>query len=288
MTIELEADQRHAHLLVKALGLQSAKTAETPRVKHTEEVYLDALASPTLSAADSTLYRSCVMRANYLGQDRMDIQEAVKCLSQHMVAPTDFDMTELKRLARFVKKFPRAVLVFKRQRLAKCLDAWGDSDNAGDAVTRRSTSGLVLQIGEHTIKTAAHLQCLIGLSSGEAEFYACVSACRAALHLQTILQGWGLELSCQIVLRTDSSAALGFVNRRGLGKLMKHISTKYLWVQELIARKGAVIRKVGTKDQLADILTKASTSTAVAAAMLGTGLEYRAGRADKQKEDLAG
>ncbi len=75
--VELEADQRHAHLLVKALGLQSAKTAETPRVKHTEEVYLDALASPALPAADSTLYRSCVMRANYLGQDRMDIQEAI-------------------------------------------------------------------------------------------------------------------------------------------------------------------------------------------------------------------
>ncbi len=142
------------------------------------------------------------MRANYLGQDRMDIQEAVKCVSQHMVAPTDFDMTELKRLARFVKKFPRAVLLFRRQRLAKFLDAWSDSDNAGDAVTRRSTTGLVLQIGEHTIRTAAHLQSLIGLSSGEAEFYACVSACRAALHLQTILQGWGLALTCENVLKT--------------------------------------------------------------------------------------
>ena len=53
-----------------------------------------------------------VARANYLAQDRSDIGFAVKELSRSMAKPTECDMAKLKRLGRYLKGCPRAVLIF--------------------------------------------------------------------------------------------------------------------------------------------------------------------------------
>ena len=68
--------------MVRDLGLEKAKPVDTPRVKHTESEIWKGVESGKLNKFDTTLFRSCVMRASYLGQDRPDIQEAVKCLAQ--------------------------------------------------------------------------------------------------------------------------------------------------------------------------------------------------------------
>eukprot|EP00972_Heterocapsa_arctica_P099562 14690839-Heterocapsa_arctica.AAC.1 len=49
------------------------------------------------------------MRASYLGQDRADIQMAVKERARHMKELTVRDMTECKRLARYLRLKPRVV-----------------------------------------------------------------------------------------------------------------------------------------------------------------------------------
>ena len=56
-----------------------------------------------------------------------------------------------------------------------------DSDFAGDPVSRKSTTGLVAQIGNHTVKSGSTLQSLTVLSVGEAEFYAVVKGGRVGL-----------------------------------------------------------------------------------------------------------
>ena len=49
-----------------------------------------------------------------------------------------------------------------------------DSDFAGDPVSKKSTTGQVAQIGNHTVKSGSTLQILTALNVGEAEFYAVV------------------------------------------------------------------------------------------------------------------
>ena len=39
------------------------------------------------------------MRLSYLGQDRVDIQEATKALAQKMSDPNEFDLSQLERAA---------------------------------------------------------------------------------------------------------------------------------------------------------------------------------------------
>ena len=72
-----EPDPRHAELMIKGLGLEIAKGVTTPAVKMTQQ---QADADAMMEKVDPDLhssYRSFVMRAAYLAQDRPDLAEAV-------------------------------------------------------------------------------------------------------------------------------------------------------------------------------------------------------------------
>ena len=111
-----------------------------------------------------------------------------------------------------------------------------DSDWAGDVLRRRSTTGFVAMLGSHCIKHNSLMQTAIGLSSAEAEFYAC---CRGAATGLGILSYCG-DLGCvpELVLHSDSSAARAVASRRELGKL-RRVHTRYLWLQQQVATKNA-------------------------------------------------
>ena len=131
--------------------------------------------------------------------------------------------------------------------------AYVDSDHAGCAVTRKSTTGLILRFGRCTVKHSSNLQSTTSLSSGESEYYAIVKAAQAGLGMQSLLQDWHIELPLEIL--SDSSAARGHVKRRGLGK-MRHIQTRYLWVQERVGEGHITILSVPGTKNTPDILTK--------------------------------
>ena len=56
-------------------------------------------------------------------------------------------------------------------------------------------------------------------------------------------------------LYSDSSAAKGIVSRTGVGKI-RHLDTKYLWIQNAVKKKQIEMRKVCGKVNPADIGTK--------------------------------
>ncbi len=53
----------------------------------------------------------------------------------------------------------------------------------------------------------------------------------------------------------DASAALGIIQRRGLGKV-RHIDTHHLWIQEVAAKKKLKYGKIAGEKNCADLLTK--------------------------------
>ena len=150
---------------------------------------------------------------------------------------------------------PRVINTFEAQRESKVIKVFWDSDRAGCLLTRRSTTGLVIliMVGKHTIKTTSNLQSTIAVSSGESEFYALVKACAFGLSVQALYNDWGLTMD--LVVASDSSAARGTASRRGLGKL-RHVQTRYLWIQERVAKNELKIVAVGTKQNVWDLCTK--------------------------------
>ena len=173
--IRIEADQRHAEILCRQLGLENSKGVDTPGVHESKED--DEQLQEYLSPDQATLYRGCAARCNFLSLDRPDIQFASKEISRGMARPTEGDLVRVKRLARYLKKYPRAAFTYKWQNPVTKLYGFSDTDWAGCLRTRKSTQGGLLIAGQHCVKSWSTTQAFISLSSGESEYYGIVKTC---------------------------------------------------------------------------------------------------------------
>ena len=283
--INFEADQRHAEVIIKAMnvtkgvstpgsrddaaragGPNSAEKEireEASQVKaggeHDLSKELAGVAGEAdvedkeLLKEDASQFRALAARANYLAQDRPDIQFAVKEVARRMARPTTADWSLLKRLARYLVVAPRSVTHYYWQARPRTVDTHVDSDWAGCKHTARSTSGGAARLGWHVVKTWSSTQATIALSSGEAELYSLVKGAAQTLGLISLARDFGVQLEGRV--HTDASAALGIVNRQGLGKV-RHVRVQYLWIQERVRRGELAMKKVPGAENPADLLTK--------------------------------
>ena len=268
--IAYEPDQRHAELLISAMNVQSAVStpgvreetiaASAPNVTAVKKTYippkiteddnleqLNAFAQclkvninegkTVLPADEASQYRALAARANYLALDRPDIQYAVKEAARRMATPTGEDWTLLKRIARYLVGAPRAVTKYYWQELPDKIDTYVDSDWAACRSTGRSTSGGAMTLGYHTIKTWSTTQAVVAMSSGEAELYALTKGAAQTLGLISLAKDLGYNFNGKV--NSDANAALGIIQREGLGKL-RHIRVQYLWIQDRI--RGGISR----------------------------------------------
>ena len=177
-----------------------------------------------------------------------------------MKNPTAFEMRQLKRLLRYVKGTEDMSTVFevrdsndRRQQLVKRLEVYTDSDWASDQTSRKSTSGAVIMAEGMRLPAHSRGQASVALSSCEAEVIAASEGIKEALLLQEVLMFAGLG-HYEIEIKVDSSAAHAFFHRRGVGR-MKHIDSRILWLQDLIAAGGVRLKKIPRTQNLADMLT---------------------------------
>ena len=136
-------------------------------------------------------------------------------------------------------------------RIAPQLDGFTDSDWAGERPSMKSTSGGILMRSGCLIKSWSNTQTTIALSSAEAELYAMSRCAQHALSLVSVASALNIELH-----HTDASAALSIAYRSGAGGRTRHVKVQYLWVQGAVSRKDLRVAKVGTSENLADMLTK--------------------------------
>ena len=247
--LEYEADPRQVEKLVEQLELEGAKSCVTPGIKALPEQHES---DKPLSPDRHTSFRALAARANYLSADRPACQYAAKEISRWMSAPTELSFAALKRLGRYLLGRPRMVFRYPFQS-ASAVECYSDTDWAGCAKTRKSTSGGVILLGQHILKTYSSTQPTVSLSSGEAEFYGVVRASGAALGQQSLFADLGVPLDVRVW--TDSSAAMGICSRQGLGKL-RHIDTQTLWIQEKVRTKQIELKKVLGELNPADLRTK--------------------------------
>ena len=179
-------------------------------------------------------------------------------------------------MARYLRQRPRLVYHFKWAYGNHRIIGYSDTDWAGNKLTRKSTSGGAATIGGHLIKTWSKTQPCIALSSGEAELYGCNKTTSECLGLQSIALDFGERI--KISIATDSSVALGIIQRFGLGKT-KHIDLEQLWCQEISANGRAVYRKIAGYSNPADMLTKAIDEANILTNIGRLNLQFQSGRA---------
>ena len=133
------------------------------------------------------------------------------------------------------------------------MTTYSDVDWAGCKNTRKSTTGGVIKIGSHCVKGWSKTQALIAFSSGESEFYVALRASVETLGLLSMCKDLGWKLHGEVW--GDANAALGIINRTGLGKT-RHIQTGLLWIQQVSADQRLKFGKVLGTDNPADLFTK--------------------------------
>ena len=146
------------------------------------------------------------------------------------------------------------IAILKTREHVDNITVFVDSDLASDVVSRKGTTGLVAQIGNHTVKFGSTLQSLAALSVEEAEFYAVVKGCQVGLFLGSMCQDLGIPM--KIELQSDSSTANSLTDRLGAGQRTKHIDTRYFWIQERVQDGDLSIKKVSTAKNCTDVGTK--------------------------------
>ena len=293
---EWEADQRHAEILARELGLTpESKPVACPGRKVTQKEVEDDDASALTdrvgdasgggvssqsakakSKDDDTCYRALVARANFLSADRPDVSYAVKELCRAMSSPAITDWNALKRLGRYLLGKPRLVWYFGWQLAPSTIHVMTDSDWAGCVKTRKSTSGGTIFRGNHLIKHWSSTQPTITLSSAEAELIALVKGGTEALGVQSLLADVGAR--CKIALGVDAAAAIGVVRRNGVGRV-RHLDVRYLWIQERIHSGEFQVYKVLGTENPADLMTKFLGSDQIYQGLARMGLWYSEGRA---------
>ena len=100
------------------------------------------------------------------------------------------------------------------------------------------------------------------MSSGEAELYAIGQGINEALYVRNIILEAEFARKERIEAFTDSTAGKSMATRFGSGKRTKHVELRYLYMQNLVQQGLLQIKKIGTKNNPADLLTKyVSTNT---------------------------
>eukprot|EP00434_Breviolum_minutum_P036637 symbB.v1.2.032470.t1/scaffold3898.1/size48671/2 len=107
------------------------------------------------------------------------------------------------------------------------------------------------------------------------EYYSLVSGASNLLGEVSTALDWGMKTENQVFM--DASAGISMGSRRGLGKAT-HVDTQYHWVQERVAQKYFKIKKVGTNDMLADVLTKPVTEDKMNRALRGMNFHFLDGK----------
>ena len=248
------ADSYTTELLNEA-GMSNCRPAPAPGTKTGKTDPEQAL-----NAEEHSAYRRAVGKLQWMTYTRPDISYATEELARSLIEPTTADQQKLKHLLRYIKgtqhyKFYIRPTVNTTD-INPDIGVYVDSDWAGCATTRKSTTGFVIKYMGATIQFGSRTQAAKALSSAEAELYAINTGATEALQIPSFLTESLNKKKVNIKIYTDSSSGKSMATRIGSSKKAKYIELKHLFIQQLVLNDTVRIIKVNTLANPADIFTK--------------------------------
>ena len=223
---------------------------------------------------------------------RFDIAYAISSLSRFSSAPSNGHFDALVRVFQYINKFPdkrlrvdatdpklqgECIIPKNADFTQQYLDAvegmdqkvpsprgtslstsvWFDSDHAHDKVTCRSITGMFVFVGSLPILWKEKRQGAIQSSTYGAEFSAGRTAVEEAGAIRYLLRSLGVPAVGPTPIYGDCMGMIQSCSIPEGTPKKKHGTISYHTVREMVASGAVVTYKVDTKDNLADLLTKA-------------------------------
>jgi hypothetical protein len=204
---------------------------------------------------DATVYKQMVGSLMYLTVTRPDLMFVVCLASRFMANPTELHFQVVKRVLRYIRGTVELGIFYKR-RGDRMLLAYTDSDYAGDVCDRKSTSGYVFSLSGGAVSWTSKKQPIVTLSTTEAEYVAAASCATQGIWMKRVLERLGHSQNNCITILCDNSSTIKLSKNPVLHGRSKHIDVRFHFLRDLT--RGGKVKLVycGSKDQLADIMTK--------------------------------
>ncbi|KAM2672014.1 hypothetical protein EV1_007763 [Malus domestica] len=205
-------------------------------------------------------YQRIVGKLIYLAHTRPDIVYAVSMVSQFMHAPSETHMDAVNRILRYLKSAPGKGLMFSKH---DHLDVKGytDADWAGDVTNRLSTSGYFVIVRGNLVSWCSKKQKVVARSSAEAEYRSMAHGVCELLWVKNLLRDLGFRPKHVMRLHCDNKAAIDIAHNPVQHDRTKHVEVDRHFIKEKIKARLIEVPFVKSEDQLANMLTKAVTSS---------------------------
>ncbi|CAO2822882.1 unnamed protein product [Amaranthus hypochondriacus] len=161
---------------------------------------------------------------------------------------------------RYLSSSPAQGILLTNQSQAT-LTAYCDSDWAGCSVTRRSTSGFCILLGQSPISWKAKRQSIVARSSGEAEYRAMALTICEVMWLKKLFKDLGLKHTGITTLYCDNKAALAIASNLVHHERMKHVDIDYHFIRDQVNAHTVHPTYIPSHSQVADVFTKILTTT---------------------------
>ncbi|CAG7826044.1 unnamed protein product [Allacma fusca] len=143
-----------------------------------------------------------------------------------------------------------------RRRGSLILKSYTDSDYAGDKISRKSATAMVVTIDESPISWQSQKQPCVALSSTEAEYIAPNVDLKDVKWPRAFLSELTFAQPEPTTVFVDNQSAIKLSKNPEMHSRTKHIDVRYHFTRNLIEQGEISVTYIPTTEQLADSLTK--------------------------------
>ncbi|KAJ0566228.1 putative RNA-directed DNA polymerase [Helianthus annuus] len=245
------SQKKYMRSLLEKFRMTSCNTVSTPM-----EYGLKLSKDDPEDFVDEKVYRSLVGSLMYLTNTRPDIMFAVSKISRFMENPKKSHWEAAKRILKYIKGTQQQGITYSKGG-KKQLVGFSDSDYAGNIDDSKSTSGYIFHLGSGPVSWQSKKQKVVALSSTEEEYMALSLTGCQALWIKGILNDLEGKQDCSIPIFCDNKSTICLARDPVYHGKSKHIRVKYHFIRDLIKKREVAVIFCVTKDQMADIMTKA-------------------------------
>ncbi|XP_040367238.1 secreted RxLR effector protein 161-like [Rosa chinensis] len=191
----------------------------------------------------------------YLTGTRPDLMYVISLISRFMGSPTELHMQAVKRVLKYLKGTVDLGILYKRNGNEQ-LEAYTDSDYAGDLDDQRSTSGYVFLLSTGAVSWSSKKQPVVTLSTTEAEFIAAASCVCQGIWMRRVLEKLVHAHNGSTTMYCDNSSTIKLSKNPVLHGRSKHIDVRFHFLRDLTKDGTVELVHYNSHNQIADIMTK--------------------------------
>ncbi len=211
------------------------------------------LISKNTTPFDKTTYKSAIGSLIHLAKcTRPDIAFAVNYAARFCENPTVSDWNKILNIFKYLNNTINYKITYNG---TGDFIAYSDADFGGDRTDRKSTSGIMICIGNTPIFWASKKQTTVALSTTEAEFISAATCSRKILWIQNLINEiFNKELITTLYL--DNLSCKKILENGQFNNNMKHIDIQEHFIFDLVKNNKIKLQYIETEKMLADTLTK--------------------------------